>query len=450
MRRIHSIVLLMAGLLMLATTPSFAQSDDDSGTTRSERNERGNRSNFGRSETRQSGSKKAAATEALFPLATRAEPTARASSRDQRTFQKIMDLSQGTDEEQDKAIEEGTKYLANAKVTGYSRAFVNRVLADVALNKDDDAAAIAYLTAALNEDALSNDQHYQTMLMLAQTQINTEQPEPGLAMLDRMLSETRTDNPDYLIIKANALYQLERYPEALELTRKLVASTPEPKESWLRLLVANYAESEQPAEAAKIMRDLVARHPDDKTLLLNLAGLYQQAEDMNAAVGVLNDMRQRGLLTTERDYRALYAMYANMDNHDADVIAVINEGLEKKILQPSVEAYTVLAQANYFSEHIPEAIAAYRKAAEIASDGEPGLNLARVYSGESQWQESKAAAQAALAKGVKRPGDAWTLIGRAEFGANNRPGMVAAMKQAAKYPETKASAEDWLRKNKVK
>jgi tetratricopeptide (TPR) repeat protein len=447
MRRIHSIVLLIASVLMLATTPAFAQSDDDSDpTTRRERND----SRFGGRRAERSSTRKAEKVEAMFPLATREDPKSRVSDRDQRTIQKILDLSQGTDEEQQKALEEGDKYLANDKVKGYPRAFVERVLGDVALNKDNDAGAIAHYQAAIDADALSNDQHYQTMLALAQTQMNADQMELGLATLERMLSETKTDNPDYVIVKANALYQLERYPEALALTKQLVDSTPEPKESWLRLLVAGYAESDQPAEAAKIMQGLVARHPDDKTLLMNLAGLYQQAEDMNAAVGVLNDMRQRGLLDADRDYRALYAMYANMDGHDADVIAVINEGLEKKILQPSVEAYTVLGQANYFSEHIPEALAAYKKAAEIATDGEPSLNLARVYSGESQWTNSKEAAQAALAKGIKRPGDAWVLIGRAEFGLDNRAGMAAAMKKAATYPETKASAEDWLRKNKVK
>lgn len=447
MRRIHSIVLLIASLLLLASAPVFAQSDDDSAASRRETKD----ARFGgRKAAERSAKHKSEKPEPVFPLATRAEPNLRVADRDQRTIQKILDLSQGTDEEQAKALEQGNSYLANAKVKGYPRAFVSRVLADVALNKDDSVGAIAYYQAAIDEDALPNDQHYQTMLAMAQAQLNADQMEPGLATLDRVLSETKTDKPDYLIIKANALYQMQRYPEALALTKRLVESTPEPKESWLRLLLANYAENDQPAEAARVMRDLVARHPDDKTLLLNLAGLYQQAEDINAAVAVLNDMRTRGLLDADRDYRSLYAMYANMDNHEADVIAVINEGLEKKILLPSAEAYTILAQANYFSEHIPEAIAAYRKAADIATDGEPSLNLARVYSGESNWKESRAAAQAALAKGIKRPGDAWVLIGRAEFGLDNRAGMAAAMKKAATYPETKASAEEWLRKSKIK
>ncbi len=446
MRRIHTIFLLFASLLLMASAPAFAQSEDEG---RAERNESKDARASARNADR-SSKRKTDKPEPLFPLAAREEPNLRVADRDQRAIQKILDLSQGSEEQQAKAIEQGTTYLANAKVKGYPRAFVNRVLADVALNTDNEAGAIAYFQAAIDEDALPNDQHFQTMLALAQSQLSLDQMDAGLATLDRVLSETKTENPDYLIIKANALYQMQRYPEALVLTKQLVEATPDPKESWVRLLLAAYAENDQPAEAARVMRDLVARHPDDKSLLLNLAGLYQQADDMNAAVAVLNDMRTRGLLDTDRDYRALYAMYANMDNHDADVIAVINEGLEKKILQPSAEAYTILAQANYFTENIPAAIAAYRKAADIATNGEPSLNLARVFSGEGNWKESREAAQAALAKGVKRPGDAWVLIGRAEFGMDNRAGMAEAMKKAATYPETKVSAEEWLRKSKIK
>src|SRR3546814_11882363 len=121
--------------------------------------------------------------------------------------------------------------LANSRTKGYTRAFVSRVMADIRLEQDDVQGSIDYLKAAIDADALSNDQHYQTMLVLAQTLINEDRAEEGLAVFDRLVAEVKTDNPDYLIIKANALYQLERYPEALELTKKLVADSPAPTSS---------------------------------------------------------------------------------------------------------------------------------------------------------------------------------------------------------------------------
>ena len=48
---------------------------------------------------------------------------------------------------------------------------------------------------------------------------------------------------------------------------------------------------------------------------------------------------------------------------------------------------------------------------------------------------------------MRSPGDAWIVIGRAEFGLGNRAGLIAAYREAAKYPETKETAEAWLKKN---
>lgn len=393
---------------------------------------------------------KAQTAEALFPLATRVEPTVRLSSRDQRKVQQMLDLSRGEAEDQAKAQAMGEELLANPKVTGYTRAFTNRVLADIRLEQDDIQGSIDFLKAAIDADALSNDQHYQTMLVLAQTLINEDRAEEGIAVFDRLIAESKTDNPDYLIIKANALYQLERYPEALALAKQLVAASAEPKPSWQRLLVALYAQTEQPLEAAEVLKKLIAADPTDKGLRTNLAGMYQEAGDNDAAVAVLNEMRAQGLLTTDRDYRALYSLYANIEGHDADVIAVINEGLEKGILEENVQVYTVLAQSHYFSDQIPQAIEAYKKASEFATDGAPTLNLARIFATEGRMAEAKTTANEALAKGLPAPGHAWVLLGQVEHNLGNRAATAAAMKEAAKYPETKANAEEWLRKNKVR
>jgi hypothetical protein len=42
----------------------------------------------------------------------------------------------------------------------------------------------------------------------------------------------------------------------------------------------------------------------------------------------------------------------------------------------------------------------------------------------------------AKAKGVKRQGDIWQVLARAENGLGNKAASTAALKEAAKYPET--------------
>ena len=125
----------------------------------------------------------------------------------------------------------------------------------------------------------------------------------------------------------------------------------------------------------------------------------------------MEKLRSTGQLTDEQDYKNLYAMYSQADGKEKEVIAVINEGLQKGILKPDYQAYTMLAQAYYFSEQTAPAIDAYKKAAPLAPDGESYLNLARVLNNEGRAAEAKQAAQQALAKGVKKPEDAQRIIG---------------------------------------
>ena len=122
-------------------------------------------------------------------------------------------------------------------------------------------------------------------------------------------------------------------------------------------------------------------------------------------------------------------------------------GFEKKYLTPGVDIYNALGQAYYFADQIPNAIDAYTKALPYAQDGESALNLARLLSNEERYKDSKKYAQDALQKGLRRPGDAHIIIGRAEYGLGNRAGLIAAYREAAKYPETKQTAEEWLKKN---
>ena len=122
------------------------------------------------------------------------------------------------------------------------------------------------------------------------------------------------------------------------------------------------------------------------------------------------ELRAAGLMTEEKDYRQLYLTYANMEGKEKDVIAVVNEGLQKGVVKPDYQTYLALAQAYYYSEQIPQAIEAWQKAAPLSKDGETYLNLARVLWQEGRIPEAKVAARAALDKGLKKPDDAKKII----------------------------------------
>lgn len=385
---------------------------------------------------------KAKKPEVMFPAATRKDVEPKPS----RLAKQVTRMFDFYDKQKyDDAIKAAEELAANGKASANDRAQAWYVAGYSALEQDSESyvRAIGYLSKALEADGLVNNTHYQVMLQVAQMLVAEEKYDQALAMADRFLTETKSNKAEALVMKGNALYRLERYPEAIAALKQAVDGSEKPQESWTQLLMASYLESDQPLLAAAIAEKTAAAKPDDKRAQLNLVGIYLQADQPEKAGQVFDRMRAANMLTESKDYESAYRLLANIEGREKDAVALINEGLSKNILQPSHEVYSFLGQFHYFADQIPEAIAAWQKAAPLAKDGETYLNLAKVLIQEGRWEEGKAAAKQAIAKGVKKMGDAWMTVARAEFGdtGKNRPAIMSAYYEAAKYPETKAQAE---------
>lgn len=361
-----------------------------------------------RSEQRRAKQKKGGEAEARYPNATRQEPKGKSSPKVAKKEQKLLDTFNNSEFEAAKPLAE--ELLADSNATDYDKALVNFIAAQIAYNLDDNAAAKTYAQKAIELNALDNNNHFTAMQFLAQLQIQDDQYTEALATLDRYFAESKSQKPEDLVIKGNALYRAEKPAEAIPFLKQAIDATPEPKNEWIQLLMASYADAGQNAQAVQLAEQLAAKAPNDKKAQLNLVSVYQQADQMNKAAAVLEKLRAAGQLTEDRDYRQLYITYANMDGKEKDTIAVINEGLQKGALKPDHQTYLALAQSYYYSEQIPQAIDAWKKAAPMAPNGETYLNLAKVLHQEGKIAEAKEAAKQALAKGVKKPDEAKKIM----------------------------------------
>jgi Flp pilus assembly protein TadD len=389
---------MMATGLMLATTAALAQS------TRAEER---------RAERAAKAGDQAAERPARFPDATREEPETKPSSRSSSTrLGKLSDAYEAQDVAQTQAIAD--EIIADPKSNAYEKSLAGRI-AGALLIGQDDAKSLQYLQGALEANGLGNEEHYEVMSIVAQLHAQEERYDEALATIDRLQTETRTQDPDIAAIRGNILLRLERYPEAIAALKPL-AESPEAKPEWRQMLMAAYAESGQGAEATRLAEQIASSTPDDKRSQLNLAATYLQTEQYDKAAAVYEALRARGELTDEREYRNLMASYLSLDDGQAKAIEVINEGLEKNILKPDYQTYVALAQAHYFGEpqQIDEAIAAYQKAAPLAPNGETYLNLAKLLANEGRIAEAKQAAQQAIDKGVRAPDEANGILARSQ------------------------------------
>nr|WP_201745804.1 tetratricopeptide repeat protein [Xylella taiwanensis] len=347
--------------------------------------------------------------ENLYPQATRQEPKIKTSSRLAGYLQKLVDAyNKGQDDVAVRA--QADEILANSNANEADKSLAAQLAAQTAYKVEDLVAAQHYLKQAIAFNGLDNNNHYQSLLLLAQLQLQEGKYSEGLATLDKYLVETQSKRPEDLILKGQALYQAEKYREAIPFIKQAIATSPEPKASWEQLLIATYSEAGQTGEAIAMAETLAAKAPNDKKVKINLASIYMQADQMDKAAAVLEQLRTTGKLTEEREYKQLYSIYANTDNKEKDVIAVINEGIHKGILKPDYQTYLALAQSYYYTDQITQAIQNWQKAAPLSKDGETYLNLAKVLFQHGRTAEAKQAAQQALVKGIKKQEEAKKII----------------------------------------
>lgn len=393
---------------LMAFAAPVAVHAQDSGSDRNERSTRADRSarSSDRSE-RRSSQQAQAETAPRYPNATREAPGISAS---QRLAKQLNTLSEANNEQDAaKGLPIADEILANERANEYDKSIAALLAGQLLLN-DDNTRAIAYLQQAIDLGGLDNDNHFQAMLIIAQLQAQEQNYEAALTTLERYLAESGSTDPKDQALKGNMLYRLERYPEAIAVLKPLVESGGEVDPQWTQLLMGAYAESGNTAEATRMAEQVAQATPDDKRSQINLAVSYLQTDQNDKAIEVFERLRSSGQLTEESEYRNLYALYLNSDNKEREAIAVINDGLEKNVLQADYRTMSALGQAYYFSDQIAPAIDAWQKAAPLAENGETYLNLARVLHQEGRSAEAKEAARQAIAKGLKSNTDAERII----------------------------------------
>lgn len=345
-----------------------------------------------------------------YPNASRQEPGLSASARLTPRINEVAEAQQEGDLAAAEAAAQAV--LENDRANAYERAITLRLVSDLLVDSDP-ARAKDYMRQVLELDGLDNNQHYGTMLMLAQLQLQDDENAEALATMDRFLAETKSDKGEHVALRANILYRLERYGDAIAALEPIVRNNPEAQPQWRQLLLAAYTDADRTADAAALAQEIAASTPGDKRAQLNLAAVYLQADDYPNAISVYERLRAEGQLSEEAEYRNLAALYLNSDGGEANAISVLNEGLEKGALPADdYRTWALLAQAYYFTDQPQQAIEAYRKAAPLDKDGTSYLNLAKALFNEGRNAEAKQAAQQALDKGLPNPDEARRLLAR--------------------------------------
>ena len=345
--------------------------------------------------------------------------------------------------------------IANPKASNneISEAAYQAAISYLKIDKTIYSNAIEYAEIAINKDGLNNNQQYSLMLLLSQMQLAQKNYEQALATINRFSKETSVEDLAVEKVRGNCLYRLGRFSEAAPALQKAYDLDKGADPNLGTMLMDSYVKTGQKEKADKITEQAMADvDPNDSSAQLRQLQVLANAKQYDKASQAFDTLYAEGKITNLAGYEAGYISYLNQEGKEATAAKIINDGIAKGIIIPDATIYNLLGQANYYSNNPEAAIKAWSKGSAIAKDGQQNRMLAQIYCEESQYSECKSEAQKALTKGVKDKGDVYLLIAEAEseFGLNNNAAMVAALREAAKYPESKDSATKQLKQAGVK
>ena len=190
------------------------------------------------------------------------------------------------------------------KLTEYEQANVLNYIGFVYYNMDDPANAIKTYDKMLAIPSLEPQMRKQVTFTLAQLNMMEENYERSLDLLNKWFALESNPGPEPYILKAQALYQLERFKEMVEPIETGIRIARERelaiKEDWYVLLNFAYFQQEDYAKVRDIQKILLSNWPK-KRYWMSLAGAYTELGEDQNLVSAFDAAYTDGLLSSESD-----------------------------------------------------------------------------------------------------------------------------------------------------
>ena len=300
------------------------------------------------------------------------------------------------------------------RMNPYERALVYLYLATTAANEEKYDEALTYFEKCLAEDALPEAQQLSTRFNVAQLYLAAERFQEAIRSLELWFELAESPNSVAFYLLAVAHYQVGDVEGAIEPAREAVVRAEKPEQNWLQLLVGALFETKRYEEALAPLEQLVTLYPK-KAYWTQLSALYYHLDRTPESLAAMQIAFQEGFFDNGREYRqlALLLLQADLPYRAA---SVMEQGLEKKILEPDASNWELLANSWLLARENERALEPLTRAATLSGTGELYVRLGQVYLERERWKDASEALTKALEKGdLNDRGGANLLMGIALY-----------------------------------
>lgn len=382
----------------------------------------------------------------------RKNPKQQPSNAARRILGKIIDAY--NDDKYDVALAEIEKLLANPRINNFDRSKAYQIKSNILYGQDDNAGALEAAKQAIAADGLSNLEHLELKLFVAQLHSLLEQPKEAIAAWNDWAVDAPSINGDQYALQAQNYYEAEDFAKAIEFIDKAIAAGPEAKDSWYSLKYNAFVVSENFDGLLAYTEQLTKQFPGNGRYAGWYVGALIEKERYPDALAVLEGMKAAGTLKEETQWKQFYQLYLYVDK-PLESARVIEEGLANGALKPSCALAIDLGE-NYYSAAtagaqqdralLQKAYDAYASGFPICEEGTPWLWTCQIDIEREQYAQAREHCTSALAKGnMKQTGNAHYLLCVAEYELNNTAAARQACTAALGFSESKRNAEQLLK-----
>jgi len=333
------------------------------------------------------------------------------------------------------------------KLTEYEQANVLNYIGFVYYNMDDINNAIRTYVRMIAIPSLEITMAKQVTYTLAQLYTMEEQYSNALTTLDKWFLLETNPAPDPFILKAQNLYQVQRYKEMIvpiENAMRVAEQRNKPaKEDWYVLLNFAYFQEENYTMVRDIQKILLVGWPK-KRYWFSLAGAFTElGEDENLinAYAAANDQR---MLEKESELVTMAQLFMQREV-PYKAATLLDAEMKSGRVSKNAKNYRLLSQAWMLSMEDKRAIPALQEAARLTSDGELDIRLGNTYLNIGEYEDCSKSVRTGIRKGgLKSPDNAQISLGMCLYNLREYRNSIKAFEKAAKTPRSRRVSGQWI------
>ena len=334
------------------------------------------------------------------------------------------------------------------KLTEYEQANVLNYIGFVHYNKDDIKNALRTYDRMLAIPTLEPQMAKQTTYTVVQLLTMDEQYSKALTTLEKWFMLETNPAPEPFILKAQNLYQVQRYGEMIEPIESAMRVATERnkpvKEDWWNLLNFAYFQQEDYRKVRDIQKTLLQNWPKAR-YWKSLAGAYTELGEDEKLIYAYDAAHTQGMLVKDTEFVTMAQLYLQAEV-PYKAASLLQEKMDAGIVAKSEKNYRLLSQSWQLSMEDQKAIPALKSAAVLASDGELDHRLANSYLNVGEYGDCVTSANKAISKGgLKNPDNVQISLGMCLYNLRRYGDAKTAFRNAAKVPRSQRTSRQWIK-----